>query len=48
MVECGGVGFKCLTTLGTQRNLPQLGEIVTLYTHLNVRRMRWIYSVFTA
>lgn len=37
VVECGGVGFKCLTTLSTQRSLPQLGETVTLYTHLNVR-----------
>ena len=37
VVECGGVGFKCLTTLSTQRNLPPLGETVTLYTHLNVR-----------
>ena len=37
VVECGGVGFKCLTTLNTQRVLPKLGEQVTLYTHLNVR-----------
>ena len=37
VVECGGVGFKCLTSLSTQRNLPPLGETVTLYTHLNVR-----------
>lgn len=37
VVECGGVGFKCLTTLSTQRNLPKLGEQVKLYTHLNVR-----------
>lgn len=37
VVECGGVGFKCLTTLSTQRALPKLGEQVTLYTHLNVR-----------
>jgi len=37
VVECGGVGFKCFTTLSTQRALPQIGEQVTLYTHLNVR-----------
>ncbi len=37
VVECGGVGFKCLTTLSTQRALPKIGEQVTLYTHLNVR-----------
>ena len=36
-VECGGVGFKCLTTLSTQRTLPKLGEQVMLYTYLNVR-----------
>lgn len=37
VVECGGVGFKCLTSLSTQRALPQIGEQVLLYTHLNVR-----------
>jgi len=37
VVECGGVGFKCFTTLSTQRALPQIGEPVMLYTHLNVR-----------
>lgn len=37
VVECGGVGFKCFTTLSTQRALPKLGELCTLYTHLNVR-----------
>ena len=37
VVECGGVGFKCFTTLSTQRALPQIGEQVTLYTYLNVR-----------
>lgn len=37
VVECGGVGFKCLTSLSTQRSLPQIGGDVKLYTHLNVR-----------
>jgi Holliday junction DNA helicase RuvA len=37
VVECGGVGFKCLTTLTTQRALPKMGEQVTLFPHLNVR-----------
>ena len=37
VVECGGVGFKCFTTLNTQRSLPKLGETVQLFTHLNVR-----------
>ena len=37
VVECAGVGFKCLTTLSTQRTMPQIGEQVKLFTHLNVR-----------
>ena len=36
VVDCGGVGFKCMTTLTTLRNIA-VGEKVTLYTHLNVR-----------
>lgn len=37
VVECGGVGFKCFTSLSTQRSLPAIGGEVKLYTHLNVR-----------
>lgn len=37
VVECGGVGYKCMTTLTTQSVLPPLGKEATLYTHLNVR-----------
>lgn len=37
VVECGGVGFKCLSTLNTLRKLPQIGNKVFLYTHMNVR-----------
>ena len=37
VVECGGVGFKCFTSMNTQRSLPQIGEKVHLYTHLSVR-----------
>lgn len=37
VVECGGVGFKCFTTMTTQRSLPPRGSEVTLFTHLNVR-----------
>lgn len=37
VVECGGVGYKCLTTMNTQRSLPKLNEEAVLYTHLNVR-----------
>lgn len=37
VVECGGVGFSCMTTMQTLRTLPKVGGEVTLYTHLNVR-----------
>lgn len=37
VVECGGVGFKCFTTLTTQRSLPSVGEKVMLYTYLSVK-----------
>ncbi len=37
VVECGGVGYKCMTTLTTLSCLPPVGGQVTLYTHLVVR-----------
>jgi Holliday junction DNA helicase RuvA len=37
VVECGGVGFKCFTTLNTVREIGRLGDTVTVYTHLAVR-----------
>ena len=37
VVECGGVGFLCRTTMNTQRTLPPVGQEAKLYTHLNVR-----------
>ena len=37
VVECCGVGFKCLTSMNTQRKLPNIGGQVKLYTKLNVR-----------
>lgn len=37
VIECGGVGFKCLTSLSTQRAMPKLGETATLFTSLVVR-----------
>ena len=37
VIECAGVGYKCLTTLNTQRNLPKLHQEALVYTHLNVR-----------
>lgn len=37
VVSCGGVGYKCMTTMTTLSCLPPVGSTVTLYTHLNVR-----------
>lgn len=37
VIECAGVGYKCLTTLNTQRLLPKIGERCTIYTHMLVR-----------
>lgn len=36
VVECGGVGFDCQTTLNTLKTL-KLGSEATLFTYLNVR-----------
>lgn len=35
-LECGGVGFRCLTSANTLRDVD-VHEKTTLYTHLNVR-----------
>ena len=37
VVECGGVGFKCMVSQNTQRTLPPNGEKVKIFTLLNVR-----------
>ena len=37
VIECGGVGFKCATTLNTLQNMPGVGDTATLYTYLSVR-----------
>lgn len=37
VIECGGVGFKCVVTQNTVGHLPQIGQDVMIYTHLNVR-----------
>lgn len=36
VIECGGVGYKCQTTLNTLKTL-KLNSEATLYTYLNVR-----------
>lgn len=35
-LECGGVGFRCLTSANTLRDVD-VNEVTTLYTYLNVR-----------
>ena len=37
VIECAGVGYKCYTTMNTQRSLPAIGKEAVLYTHINVR-----------
>lgn len=36
VIECGGVGFQCFTSMSTITRLPEQGSTVTLYTHMNV------------
>ena len=37
VIECAGVGYKCYTTMNTQRSLPAIGKEAVLYTHMSVR-----------
>ena len=37
VIECAGVGYKCYTTMNSQRSLPAIGKEAVLYTHMNVR-----------
>ena len=37
VVECGGVGYKCTTSLNTIRELPEIGSQIKLFTHMAVR-----------
>ena len=37
VVECGGVGFKCFSSLNTLSTLPKVGNEVFLNTYLSVR-----------
>lgn len=37
VVECGGVGFKCFTTLNTVQNIGKTGDEVNVFTYLAVR-----------
>ncbi len=37
VIECGGIGYKCSTTMNTRRSLPRLNDEAMLYTHMSVR-----------
>ena len=38
VVECGGVGYKCFTTVNTQRELSnKVNNTIMIYTYMNVR-----------
>lgn len=37
VIDCGGVCFKCFTSLNTIRSLPSAGSEVTLFTHMLVK-----------
>ncbi len=37
VIECGGVGFKCVTSVSTLSRIGEAGSEVTLYTYLHVR-----------
>ncbi len=37
VIECGGVGYKCTTSLMTIRSLPDVGKECMVYTHMVVR-----------
>lgn len=37
VVECGGVGFKCFTTLNTVKEIGKIGDTVNVFTYLAVR-----------
>lgn len=48
VVNCGGIGFRCNTTLTTLKSLGQTGSEVTLFTYLNVREDAMdLYGFFT-
>lgn len=36
-IDCGGVGFKCYTSINSLKKIGSIGNKVTLYTYLSVR-----------
>ena len=37
VVECGGIGFKCFTSLNTSKTAGKIGDEINLFTYLSVR-----------
>ena len=37
VIESGGIGFKCITTMNTLKQIGGIGDTVNLFTYLNVR-----------
>ncbi len=37
VVECGGIGFKCFTSLNTAKSIGKIGSEVNLFTYLSVK-----------
>ena len=37
VVECGGIGYKCTTSLISLRGMPDVGNEVELFTYMSVR-----------
>lgn len=37
VVECGGIGFKCFTSLNTAKSIGKIGDTVNVFTYLSVR-----------
>lgn len=38
VIECGGVGYKCIVSMNTQKSLPKIGDKAKLFTFLNTSR----------
>ncbi len=36
VIDCGGVGFRCYTSMSTMAAMPERGAEVTLFTHMSV------------
>ncbi len=52
VVECGGVGFKCFTTLNTSKSVGKIGSEVNLYNASFRKRgcngFVWLFNCYRA